>query len=263
LATEKDVQVQCTRTIPGQSRAAEPPVHACKCRRILAASCLLVRPDKNMPAVRVLNATRHREHCLVSLTVWFTMTVVHLSVTCTGRVASTVVRCGQPRCFTTAVRVFATPSRTACLHRDSYESLTHRPHQYDIEHFPWTTSTRVISTHIPRWGPSVPNKSTVPVVYDSQPLDAANEHGQIYPRSQTRSRSYSPPPPHLRPPPFPGLRRCRRRSGAPSSTASGARRRSSPGRGCSGGRSGWRHPPRPRRAAAAARPRAAYAPSPR
>lgn len=29
LATEKDVQVQCTRTMPGQSRAAE---HACKCR---------------------------------------------------------------------------------------------------------------------------------------------------------------------------------------------------------------------------------------
>ena len=93
---------------PARSRAnPEPPS---KCRRILAASCLLLRPDiKNMPAVRVLNATRRREHSLMSLTSRVTMTVVHLSVTGTGRVASTAVRCGQPRCFTTAVRVLRSP----------------------------------------------------------------------------------------------------------------------------------------------------------
>lgn len=72
------------------------------------------------------------------------------------------------------------PSHTECAYTvvpRIPDASAHRCHrQYNVEHFPWTTSTRVISTRIPRWAPPLSLiKHTVPVVRESRPLDRANE----------------------------------------------------------------------------------------
>lgn len=91
------------------------------------------------------------------------------------------------------------PSHTECAYTvvpRIPDASAHRCHrQYNVEHFPWTTSTRVISTRIPRWAPPLSLiKHTVPVVRESRPLDRANEQRT---NILARSRSYyaaAPPP---------------------------------------------------------------------
>lgn len=83
------------------------------------------------------------------------------------------------------------PSHTECAYTvvpRIPDASAHRCHrQYNVEHFPWTTSTRVISTRIPRWAPPLPHKTyrtRRPRVATPRPCERAKD--KYPPRSQSQ-----------------------------------------------------------------------------